>query len=56
MIKIVADDKIPFLKGALEPFAQLEYIPGEKINNAIIRDADVLITRSRTICNKELLL
>ena len=55
MIKIVADDKIPFLKGALEPFAQIEYIPGEKINSAIIRDADVLITRSRTICNKELL-
>lgn len=55
MIKIVADDKIPFLKGALEPFAEVVYLQGEKINNAILQDADALITRTRTACNKELL-
>lgn len=55
MIKIVVDDKIPFLKGALEPFAEVVYLQGEKINNAILHDADALITRTRTACNKELL-
>lgn len=55
MIKIVVDDKIPFLKGALEPFAEVVYLQGEKIDNAILQDADALITRTRTACNKELL-
>lgn len=55
MIKIVADDKIPFLKGALEPFAEVVYLQGEKINNEILREADALIIRTRTACNKELL-
>ncbi len=54
-MKIVADDKIPFLRGALEPFADVFYYPGKDINNEILKDADALITRTRTICNKELL-
>jgi len=52
---IIADDKIPFLKGALEPFAEVLYHPGKDINNEILKDADALIIRTRTICNKELL-
>jgi len=32
-MKIIADDKIPFLKGALEPFAEVVYVPGKLINN-----------------------
>ncbi len=55
MIKIVADDKIPFLNGALEPFAEVLYYPGKEISNEILRNADALITRTRTLCNKELL-
>lgn len=55
MIKIVVDDKIPFLKGALEPFAEVVYFPGKDINSAILRDADALVIRTRTLCNKELL-
>jgi erythronate-4-phosphate dehydrogenase len=54
-IRIVADDKIPFLKGALEPFAEVIYYPGNEINNHLLKDADGLIIRTRTICNKELL-
>jgi erythronate-4-phosphate dehydrogenase len=54
-IKIVADDKIPFLKGFLEPFAKVEYCKGSDISKAILKDADGLITRTRTKCNKELL-
>ncbi|MCW8848857.1 MAG: 4-phosphoerythronate dehydrogenase, partial [Melioribacteraceae bacterium] len=54
-IKIVADDKIPFLKGVLEPFVQVEYFPGSKISSEKIIDADALIIRTRTKCNKDLL-
>lgn len=54
-IKIVADDKIPFLKGVLEPYAIVEYFPGSKISRDNIIDADALIVRTRTKCNKDLL-
>ncbi|WP_439181825.1 4-phosphoerythronate dehydrogenase [Carboxylicivirga taeanensis] len=51
MLKIVADNKIPFLKGVLEPFAKVEYLPGAEITNEVLIDADALITRTRTKCN-----
>jgi erythronate-4-phosphate dehydrogenase len=54
-MKIVADDKIPFLKGALEPFAEVVYIPGKKISREILKDSDALLIRTRTICNENLL-
>jgi erythronate-4-phosphate dehydrogenase len=55
MIKIVADNKIPFLEGALEGVAQVEYLPGSEITRSHLLDADGLITRTRTLCNRELL-
>jgi len=54
-MKIVADDKIPFLRGALEKFAEIKYLPGKDIRNEMIRDADALLIRTRTKCNEELL-
>ena len=54
-MKIIADDKIPFLKGALEPFAEVIYIPGNQIRREIIMDADALLIRTRTKCNGDLL-
>jgi erythronate-4-phosphate dehydrogenase len=54
-IKVVADDKIPFLKGVLEPYVDIEYISGSKISSEDLKDADALFTRTRTRCNKELL-
>ena len=55
MLKIVADDKIPFLRGALEPYAEITYLPGGKITRNDLLHADALITRTRTKCNAELL-
>jgi len=55
MIKIVADDKVPFLKGVLEPYADVRYLPGGSIRNSDVRDADALIVRTRTRCNASLL-
>jgi erythronate-4-phosphate dehydrogenase len=54
-MKIVADDKIPFLKGALEPFAEVVYVPGKEISGEIARNADALLIRTRTKCNEKLL-
>lgn len=54
-MKIVADNKIPFLKDVFEPFAQVLYLPGKSIDRAALQDADVLITRTRTKCTRELL-
>ncbi|OQA87530.1 MAG: Erythronate-4-phosphate dehydrogenase [Lentisphaerae bacterium ADurb.Bin242] len=55
MLHVVADDKIPFLKGVLEPFAEVRYLPGSKIARADLVNADALLTRTRTKCNAELL-
>jgi erythronate-4-phosphate dehydrogenase len=55
MIRIVADDKIPFLKGVLESFANVSYLPGREITREIVRKADALLIRTRTRCNSDLL-
>jgi erythronate-4-phosphate dehydrogenase len=55
MLKIVADHKIPFLKGALEGVAHMEYRPAAEISNEHLRDANALIIRTRTRCNEKLL-
>jgi len=54
-MKIVADHKIPFLKGILEPYAEVIYAPGTEISAAMVKDADALIIRTRTKCNASLL-
>ena len=54
-MKIIADNKIPFLRGALEPFADVVYLPGKETTAEIVRDADALITRTRTRCDASLL-
>lgn len=52
---IIIDDKIPYIKGVLEPFADIGYYPGNKISPSIIRLADALIIRTRTKCSADLL-
>ncbi len=54
-INLIADENIPFLKGVLEPFADVQYFPGHLISREIIRDADVLLIRTRTQCDPSLL-
>ena len=55
MLKIIADDKIPFLRGVLEPFAEVQYLPGKDLTKDMVKDIDGIITRTRTKCKKELL-
>ena len=54
-MKIISDNKIPYIKGALEPFSEVIYLPGNMITADVLRDADALITRTRTICSKDVL-
>ncbi|QIA08118.1 4-phosphoerythronate dehydrogenase PdxB [Draconibacterium halophilum] len=54
-MKIIIDNKIPYIKGALEPFAEVVYLPGSETTPEVVKDADALITRTRTICNRKLL-
>lgn len=54
-MKIVIDDKIPFIRGVFEPYAQVVYLPGAATTADDVRDADALITRTRTRCDESLL-
>jgi len=54
-LKIVADDKIPFLRGALEQYGEVIYLPGREITRDVIADADAMLIRTRTKCNEQLL-
>ena len=54
-MKIIVDNKIPYIKGILEPFADVEYYAPADINREVVCDADILIIRTRTRCNRELL-
>ena len=54
-MKIVCDNKIPFLRGVFEPFAEVVYLPGGETTAAVVRDADAVVTRTRTRCDAALL-
>jgi|WetSurMetagenome_2_1015567.scaffolds.fasta_scaffold00463_2 erythronate-4-phosphate dehydrogenase len=54
-MKIVIDDKIPFIRDVFEPYAEVVYCKGSSINSEIVADADALVVRTRTKCNKNLL-
>ena len=54
-LKILIDNKIPFIKGALEEVAEVIYLDYSEFNSTNVRHADALIIRTRIICNEELL-
>lgn len=56
VMKIVVDDKIPYIKGQIEQISgQVVYMRGSDISASDVKDADVLIVRTRTRCNRDLL-
>jgi erythronate-4-phosphate dehydrogenase len=54
-MKIVIDDKIPYIRGAFEGVAEVIYLPGSKTTPEVVKDADAIVTRTRTICSEKLL-
>ncbi|MEI6753868.1 MAG: 4-phosphoerythronate dehydrogenase PdxB [Paludibacter sp.] len=54
-MKLIIDNKIPYIRGAFEGVAEVVYLPGSKTTPEIVIDADAIVTRTRTICNEKLL-
>lgn len=54
-MKLIIDNKIPYIQGAFEDVAEVVYLPGAKTTSEMVHDADAIITRTRTICNEDLL-
>lgn len=54
-MKIIVDNKIPYIEGILEPFADVLYLPGDLTTREVVKDADALVTRTRTICSRQVL-
>ena len=55
-MRVIVDNKIPFIKEAIEKIADsVIYTPGRDFTPELVKDADALIIRTRTHCNKELL-
>lgn len=55
-MKVVIDHKIPYIKEAIEKIAdEVVFLPGNAFTPEAVKDADALIVRTRTRCNRELL-
>ena len=55
MMKIVVENRIPYIQGILEAVAQVVYLPASDITSQAVRDADALLVRTRTRCDAALL-
>lgn len=55
-MKVIIDNKIPFIQEAIHQIAdEVIYAPGKDFSPALVKDADALIIRTRTRCNRALL-
>ncbi|MCH5347278.1 MAG: 4-phosphoerythronate dehydrogenase [Muribaculaceae bacterium] len=54
-MKVVVENKIPFITGVLDPVAEVVYLAPEDITQAAVADANALIVRTRTRCDAALL-
>ena len=45
-MKFTVDDAIPYLRGVLEPFGTVEYLPGKNITRQDLLDTDAMIIRN----------
>ena len=55
-MKIVVDDKIPYIRETICQLAdEVVFLSGAAITADDVRDADVLVVRTRTRCNRQLL-
>lgn len=54
-LNIIVERNVPFLRGSLEPVANVSYLAPEEITPEAMRHTDALITRTRTRCDEALL-
>ena len=56
MLKIIVDENIVFGEEAFSKFGEVRLLPGRNLNNQILKDAEILIVRSITKVDEELLM
>lgn len=55
-MKVIVDDKIPFIREALGQIAdEVVYVPGREFTPGVVMEADALVVRTRTRCDRHLL-
>ncbi|MCM1076220.1 MAG: 4-phosphoerythronate dehydrogenase [Bacteroides sp.] len=54
-LNIVVDRNIPFIAEAVAGMGNVAFLPGDGITPEIMRDTDILLTRTRTKCDSRLL-
>lgn len=54
-MEVIIDSAIPYIKGVLEPYAKVKYLPASEITANNLKECDALIIRTRTRCDKSLL-
>ena len=55
-MKVIVDNKIPYIREVMPHVADdVIYLPGEGFTPEAVKDADALIIRTRTRCNRQLL-
>ena len=55
-MKIIVDNKIPFIKEAVQKIAEeVVFVPGKDFTPNLVKEADALIIRTRTHCDRALL-
>ena len=55
MLRLIVDENIAFADKAFAQFGKVNLMPGREINNSALKDTDVLIVRSITNVDEELL-
>lgn len=54
-MRVVIDNAIPYIQGTLEPYCDVIYLPAKQITADVVHNADALIIRTRTKCDRDLL-
>lgn len=54
-MKIIVEANIPYMRGLLEPFGTVDYLPADAITADAVKTANALFVRTRTHCNRSLL-
>lgn len=54
-MKVIIDDNIPYIRGRIEPVADVTYVDQFGFTPELVKNADALIIRTRTRCDSSLL-
>lgn len=54
-MKVIVEANIPYVRGILERYFDVEYLAAKDFTPSAVKDADALMVRTRTKCNESLL-